>query len=105
MRVLVDKQKAGLLGIPSAEIERTLRLGIAGLEAGKIRAAAEKVAAHRPPMLPLDKQIAINHGSTWSKAHVEGDCSMNPLVQKSHCRFTHSWVADVCLGLLRVPLL
>ncbi len=39
MRVLVDKQKAGLLGIPSAEIERTLRLGIAGLEAGKIRAA------------------------------------------------------------------
>lgn len=38
LRVVVDKQKAGLLGVPSAEVERTLRLGIAGLEAGKIRA-------------------------------------------------------------------
>ena len=38
LRLVVDKQKAGLLGVPSAEVERTLRLGIAGLEAGKIRA-------------------------------------------------------------------
>jgi multidrug efflux pump subunit AcrB len=38
LRVVVDKQKAGLLGVPSAEVERTLRLGIAGLDAGKIRA-------------------------------------------------------------------
>lgn len=38
LRVSVDKQKAGLLGVPSAEVERTLRLGLAGLEAGKIRA-------------------------------------------------------------------
>lgn len=39
LRLYVDKQKAGLLGVPSAEVERTLRLGISGLEAGKIRAA------------------------------------------------------------------
>ncbi|MCC6241657.1 MAG: efflux RND transporter permease subunit [Gemmatimonadaceae bacterium] len=39
LRVQVNKQKAGLLGIPSAEIERTLRLGIAGLQAGTIRSA------------------------------------------------------------------
>ncbi|BAH40795.1 MAG TPA: AcrB/AcrD/AcrF family protein [Gemmatimonas aurantiaca] len=38
LQLVVDKQKAGLLGVPSAEVERTLRLGIAGLEAGKIRA-------------------------------------------------------------------
>ena len=38
LRLVVDKQKAGLLGVPSAEVERTLRLGIAGLEAGTIRA-------------------------------------------------------------------
>ena len=38
LRVSVDKQKAGLLGVPSAEVERTLRLGLAGLEGGKIRA-------------------------------------------------------------------
>ncbi len=37
LRLHVDRQKAGLLGVPSAEVERTLRLGIAGLEAGKIR--------------------------------------------------------------------
>ena len=39
LRVQVNKQKAGLLGVPSAEIERTLRLGIAGLQAGTIRSA------------------------------------------------------------------
>jgi len=38
LTLVVDRQKAGLLGIPSVEVERTLRLGIAGLEAGKIRA-------------------------------------------------------------------
>jgi multidrug efflux pump subunit AcrB len=38
LRVSVDKQKAGLLGVPSAEVERTLRLGLAGLEAGRMRA-------------------------------------------------------------------
>ena len=38
LRVVVDKQKAGLLGVPSAEVERTLRLGIAGLEVGRMRA-------------------------------------------------------------------
>ncbi|QJR37037.1 efflux RND transporter permease subunit [Gemmatimonas groenlandica] len=39
LTLVVDKQKAGLLGIPSVEVERTLRLGIAGLEAGEIRGA------------------------------------------------------------------
>ncbi len=38
LRLHVDRQKAGLLGVPSVEVERTLRLGIAGLDAGKIRA-------------------------------------------------------------------
>jgi len=37
LRLTVDRQKAGLLGIPSVEIDRTLRLGIAGLEAGYFR--------------------------------------------------------------------
>lgn len=39
LRLMVDRPKAGLLGVPTAEVERTLRLGVAGLEAGKIRAA------------------------------------------------------------------
>lgn len=37
LRLVVDRPKAGLLGVPSAEVERTLRLGVAGLEAGRIR--------------------------------------------------------------------
>ena len=39
LRLVVDRDKAGLLGVPSAEVERTLRLGVAGLQAGRIRAA------------------------------------------------------------------
>lgn len=37
LRLTVDRQKAGLLGISSVEIDRTLRLGIAGLQAGLFR--------------------------------------------------------------------
>jgi multidrug efflux pump subunit AcrB len=36
----IDRQKAGLLGIPTAEIDRTVRLGIAGMQAGRVRDAA-----------------------------------------------------------------
>jgi multidrug efflux pump subunit AcrB len=37
LRVTIDREKAGLLGIPTLEIDRTLRLGIAGIEAGVLR--------------------------------------------------------------------
>jgi len=37
LRLQVDRQKAGLLGIPSVELDRTLRLGVAGLDAGQFR--------------------------------------------------------------------
>jgi multidrug efflux pump subunit AcrB len=39
LRVMVDRAKAGMLGIPTLEIDRTLRLGIAGVEAGVLREA------------------------------------------------------------------
>jgi multidrug efflux pump subunit AcrB len=35
----VDRQKAGLLGVATAELDRTVRLGVAGLEAGRFRAS------------------------------------------------------------------
>lgn len=38
LAMLVDRQKAGLLGVATAELDRTVRLGAAGLEAGKFRA-------------------------------------------------------------------
>jgi multidrug efflux pump subunit AcrB len=37
LRVIIDREKAGLLGVSTLEIDRTLRLGIAGLEAGVLR--------------------------------------------------------------------
>src|SRR5262249_11790538 len=37
LRLAVDQQKAGLLGVSTLEIDRTVRLGIAGLTAGKLR--------------------------------------------------------------------
>jgi multidrug efflux pump subunit AcrB len=39
LRVVVDQRKAGVLGVPTVEIDRTVRLALAGLEAGTIRAA------------------------------------------------------------------
>ena len=35
----IDTQKAGLLGVPAAEVNRTVRLALAGLAAGQFRAA------------------------------------------------------------------
>jgi len=37
LRVAIDRSKAGLLGIQTLEIDRTVRLGLAGLEAGTWR--------------------------------------------------------------------
>ena len=37
LRVAIDRSKAGLLGIQTLEIGRTVRLGLAGLEAGTLR--------------------------------------------------------------------
>ena len=48
LRLHVDRQKAGLLGIPSVEIDRTLRLGIAGLEAGLLSRRAMATSIPSP---------------------------------------------------------
>ncbi len=37
LEVVINKEKAGLLGIPLAEVAKTVRLGIAGLEVGEFR--------------------------------------------------------------------
>jgi multidrug efflux pump subunit AcrB len=37
LRVELDRGKAGLLGIPTGELDRTVRMGLAGLEAGTLR--------------------------------------------------------------------
>jgi multidrug efflux pump subunit AcrB len=37
LRVVIDREKAGLLGVPTLDIDRTLRLGLSGLDAGVLR--------------------------------------------------------------------
>lgn len=37
LHLAIDRQKAGMLGIPTVEIDRTVRLGIAGARAGHVR--------------------------------------------------------------------
>ncbi|CAA9303113.1 MAG: RND multidrug efflux transporter; Acriflavin resistance protein [uncultured Gemmatimonadetes bacterium] len=38
LRVDIDRAKAGMVGIPTAEIDRTIRLAVAGVPAGRVRA-------------------------------------------------------------------
>jgi multidrug efflux pump subunit AcrB len=40
LRLAVDRSRAGLFGVPVAEIDRTVRMGLAGLHAGAVRDAA-----------------------------------------------------------------
>lgn len=40
LRVVIDREKAGLLGIPTVEIDRTLRMALEGIAAGVIRVAS-----------------------------------------------------------------
>jgi len=42
IRVVVNKEKAGLMGVSSAEIDRVVRLGIAGLNVGTYREDGQK---------------------------------------------------------------
>jgi multidrug efflux pump subunit AcrB len=37
LRVGIDRERAGLLGVPVVEVDRTVRLGLAGLPAGRIQ--------------------------------------------------------------------
>ncbi len=50
LRVVIDRDKAGLLGIPTLEIDRTVRLGLAGLNAGILR---ESSGDERPVVVRL----------------------------------------------------
>jgi multidrug efflux pump subunit AcrB len=50
LRVAIQRGKAGLLGVPIVEIDRTVRLGLAGLPAGTLR---EGDGDERPVMLRL----------------------------------------------------
>lgn len=47
----------------------------------------------RPP--PQKAHYMFHLWNTWAKTHVPGDCSMNPKIRPSDCRFTHPWIPEV----------
>jgi multidrug efflux pump subunit AcrB len=87
LRLTVDRQKAGLLGVPGAEVERTLRLGIAGLEAGRIR-------ADNGDEYPITVRIAHDghpHTEALSRIHVSSvNGALVPLSQLTTMGFASS---------------
>ena len=92
LRVAVDRGKAGLLGVPTAEIDRTVRLGLAGLQAGTLREGAGDArpivvrlagGGPRPGPGDLDR---IYVGSTGG--------ALTPLAQVADVRFERA-VAEI----------
>jgi multidrug efflux pump subunit AcrB len=84
LRVTIDREKAGLLGIPTLEIDRTLRMGIAGIEAGVLREAdgderdvvVRLAGAPTPDPATLDRLYLASLGGT-----------LTPLGQVAQVRF------------------
>ena len=83
----VDRQKAGLLGVATAELDRTVRLGVAGLEAGKFRAADgdEYPIIVRVPREGRPTTAILDHIQVASTTG-----SMIPLNQLAHLGFRGS---------------
>jgi multidrug efflux pump subunit AcrB len=83
----IDRGKAGLLGIPTAEIDRTVRLGIAGLKAGTLR-AADGEDYDITVRLPRGERQTID---AFDRLHVGGVTgSQVPLRQVATLRFESS---------------
>lgn len=84
LRVDVDHGKAGLLGVPTVEIDRTVRLGLAGLPAGTLR---EGAGDQRAVMLRL-APVGRPHPSDLERLYVSGgQGSLTPLAQVARLRF------------------
>ncbi|MFA6127914.1 MAG: efflux RND transporter permease subunit [Bacteroidales bacterium] len=87
IRVAVNSDKAGLLGIPGIEIDRTVRLGLAGLEVGKYREANGKEYAIKV-RLPKD---SANTLATLDKIYVSSlSGAQIPLSQLARIEFVSS---------------
>lgn len=70
LRVRIDRGKAGLLGIPTLDVDRTLRLGLAGVEAGVLRESSGdarsivvRLAGHTRPTPATFDHIHVASGN------------------------------------------
>ncbi len=87
LQVAVDRTKAGLLGIPTAELDRTVRLGVAGVPAGRFREANgdERDISVRLPVHGTPDAGTLDH---IYLASLSG--ALVPLRQVADVRFTAS---------------
>lgn len=67
LRIVANKAKAGLLGVPISEIDRMIRLGIAGLNVGKFRDDAGEEANIK---LTLAKTSSVQDLSVFDRLYV-----------------------------------
>jgi multidrug efflux pump subunit AcrB len=87
IRIAVNHDKAGMFGIPGIEIDRTVRLGLAGLEVGKYREPNGKEYAIKV-RLPKD---SANTLSTLDKIYVSSlSGAQIPLSQLARIEFQSS---------------
>lgn len=84
LRVDVDHGKAGLLGVPTLEIDRTVRLGLSGLPAGTLR---EGDGDPRTVMLRL-APVGRPRPADLERLYVSGaQGGLTPLAQVARLRF------------------
>jgi multidrug efflux pump subunit AcrB len=84
LRVAIDREKAGLLGVPTVEIDRTLRMGLEGVSAGVLRdgsgdardVVVRLASATRPRPSTLDRIYVASGGG-----------ALTPLRQIADVRF------------------
>lgn len=85
LRVHIDRGKAGLLSIPTLEIDRTLRLGLAGLDAGTLR---ESDGEERPVVVRLASAERRPTPGTLDHIYVASRAGrLTPLRQIADVRF------------------
>ncbi len=91
LRVAIDRSKAGLLGIPMLEIDRTVRLGLAGLEAGSLR---EGDGDSRPVVVRLARSGRASPADLERVYVSSTNGKLTPLAQVAEVRFERA-VAEI----------
>jgi len=84
LRVDIDRAKAGLLGISTVEIDRTVRLGLAGLESGRLREGAGDA---RPIVVRLARRGRASPADLERVYVTSAHGSLTPLAQIADVRF------------------
>jgi multidrug efflux pump subunit AcrB len=84
LRVAINRAKAGMLGIPTVEIDRTVRLALAGLDAGTLR---EESGDERAVVARLGREGRPNP-EDLERVHVSASSGrLVPLAQVADLRF------------------